>query len=115
METLGTKLPDRSAPPDVQERRHRLRHKIHTPAYVSLDESGSGAVLDLSEVLNISEDGVSIQTSSPLHVNQRLNLCLDLSETNTYIYTAGEVVWLDRSGRAGIRFAGLEDPLLADL
>src|SRR5581483_7271070 len=115
METLGTKLPDRSAIPAIQDRRRRPRHRVHAPAYVSLDEPTSGAVLDLSEILNVSEDGVSIQTSSPLHVNQQLSLCLDLSETKSYIHVAGEVVWLDRSGRAGIKFRELGDPSLTEL
>ena len=106
MNSVGTStiLGRQEVIPPLQERRRRVRHKIHTPAYASLDESTSGMVLDLSEILDISEDGMSIQTASSLVVNQRLNLCLDLSETKTYINTAGRVVWRDASGRAGIEF-----------
>jgi GAF domain-containing protein len=88
----------------IEERRRRVRHKVHTPAYASLDEATSGMVLDLSEILDISEDGMAIQTSSSLSAGQTLNLCLDLSETKTYIHTAGRVIWRDTSGRAGIQF-----------
>jgi hypothetical protein len=88
----------------LANRRKRVRQKVHTPAYASLDEKGSGAILDLSEIVDISEDGMSIQTSSPLQPNQTLNVCLDLSETRNYINTTGQVVWWHGSGRAGIRF-----------
>src|SRR5207253_1783355 len=75
----------------------------------SLDETSSGMVLDLSEILDISEEGMAIQTSSPLAKDQALNLCLDLSETKSYINTSGQVVWWHGTGRAGIRFAKMAD------
>ena len=59
---------------------------------------------DLSEIMDIGESGMSIQTSSPLEVDRNLDLCLDLSETKTRIGTNGRVVWSNRTGRAGIRF-----------
>jgi putative methionine-R-sulfoxide reductase with GAF domain len=64
-------------------------------------------VLDLNEVLDISEQGMAIQTAAPLDVNSSLNLSLDLSETKSFIHTTGQVVWADRSGRAGIRFPNM--------
>src|ERR1700687_1505680 len=88
------------------ERRHTMRHRTHSPAYARLDTSQPN-VPDLSEILDISEDGMSIQTSTPLQVERNLSLSLDLSETSTSIRTSGRVVWSDSSGRAGIRFAGL--------
>ena len=57
-----------------------MRHRTHSPAYARLDASQPG-VPDLSEILDISEEGMSIQTSSPLQVERNLSLCLDLSET----------------------------------
>jgi hypothetical protein len=90
------------------ELRRRVRHKVHTPAYSSVDSSDTG-VLDLSEILDISEDGMAIQTSAPLQVNSKLNLCLDLSETKAYIHTAGQVIWSDGAGRVGIRFPQMGD------
>ncbi len=83
-----------------------MRHRTHSPAYARLDVSQPG-VPDLSEILDISEDGMSIQTSTPLPVERNLNLSLDLSETGTSIRTSGRVVWSDSSGRAGIHFAQL--------
>jgi GAF domain/PilZ domain/Sel1 repeat len=88
------------------ERRHTMRHRAHSPAYARLNAAQADAT-DLSEILDISEDGMSIQTSSPLEVERNLSLFLDLSETSTSIVTTGQVVWSESSGRAGIRFAKL--------
>ncbi len=83
-----------------------MRHRAHSPAYARLNAARANAT-DLSEILDISEDGMSIQTSSPLEVERTLSLCLDLSETSASIVTTGQVVWSESSGRAGIRFARL--------
>ena len=64
-------------------------------------------VLDFSEILDISEQGAAIQTSSPWNVSRVLNLCLDLSETQTYLQTTGYVVWSDNKGRIGVCFPEL--------
>ena len=63
-----------------------------------LNESSRKTARDLNEILDISEEGMSIQTSSPLEVDRDLNLCLDLSETRTRIRTSGQVVWSDDFG-----------------
>src|SRR2546427_4214481 len=91
----------------ARDRRRRVRQKVHTPAYASLNGTSAGMALDLNEISDISEEGMSIQTSSPLEVNSRVNLCLDLSETGAYIHTSGQVIWSDRSGRAGIHFQAM--------
>ncbi len=96
------------------ERRRVLRHRAHSPAYARVNES-PGDSPELSEILDISEAGMSIQTSSHLPAQHDLNLCLDLSETKTRIWTRGQVVWSDTSGRAGIRFAQLPGQSLNQL
>jgi GAF domain/PilZ domain/Sel1 repeat len=96
------------------ERRHTLRHRAHSPAYARVNES-PGDSPELSEILDISEAGMSIQTSSPLPAERDLRLCLDLSETKAQIRTRGQVVWSDTSGRAGIRFAQLPGNSLKQL
>ncbi len=93
--------------PPLGERRSRVRHKVHAPAYASLNTNSSGMVLDLNEVIDINEEGMAIQTASAPEVNSSLNLSLDLSETKSFIHTTGQVVWSDRSGRAGIRFPNM--------
>src|SRR5215469_6626534 len=110
MQPTGAKAPENPPQtPFLNELRRRVRHKVHTPAYSSVDSSDSGMVLDLSEILDISEDGMAIQTSVPLEVNSNLNLFLDLSETKAYIHTPGQVIWADGAGRVGIRFPQMEE------
>lgn len=99
----------------LSERRHSVRHRVHSPAYASLDVPSDATTQDLSEVLDISERGMSIQTASPLEVDRNLDLCLDLSETAMRIRTTGQVVWANPSGRAGIRFAPLSGQALGQL
>jgi putative methionine-R-sulfoxide reductase with GAF domain len=117
METLGTNPVEagRELPPPLRTRRLRVRQKVHTPAYASLNGSSSGQILDLSEIVDISEGGMAIQTSFPLQVQRSVNLCLDLTATRTCIHTTGEVVWSDRSGRVGIRFPQMPDDSLRQL
>ncbi len=94
-------------PPAVSNRRRRVRHKIQTPAYVSFTAESKGLMLDLHEIVNISEDGVAIQCHAPLEIEKRVNLCLDLADCSEHIYTTGQVIWANDSGRAGLRFAEL--------
>lgn len=91
-----------------RERRRCVRQKVHTPAYVTLDKSSNR--MDLSEILDISEEGVAIQTSAPPELHHDVDLCLDLSETKARIQATGQVVRLDRSGRAAIAFPEMPEP-----
>ncbi len=117
METLRSNPVEagRELPPAMRTRRRRVRQKVHTPAYASLNGSSSGQVLDLSEIVDISEGGMAIQTSFPLQVQRSVNLCLDLTATRACIHTTGEVVWSDRSGRVGIRFPQMPDDAVRQL
>jgi hypothetical protein len=66
-------------------------------------------VVDLSELLDLNEDGFAVQTSERLEVNRAVNLCLDLPETKSFIHGSGQVIWSDDAGRGGIRFSGLPE------
>jgi TPR repeat protein/putative methionine-R-sulfoxide reductase with GAF domain len=111
MERLGTHTAEKDSLLKAvpRGRRRAVRQKVHTPAYASFNGGSDDMVLDLSEVLNISERGAAIQTSSSFPVSRMLNLCLDLSETKTYLHTTGHVVWADKAGRIGVRFPELSD------
>ncbi|MBV8052932.1 MAG: GAF domain-containing protein [Acidobacteriaceae bacterium] len=114
MQSLGTNATEIGLQPPVRpDRRRRVRHKIQLPAYVTLGETDTA--LDLSEIVNLSEDGMAIQTSSPLKVDERTTFVLDLPETNTKIRTDGKVVWAGSSGRVGIAFAGMPRHLSFEL
>lgn len=116
MEPLGINRDDAGvvcAPP--VERRIRVRHKIHTPAYASLGRSSSQIVPDLNEISDISEDGVCIQSSSILNPSGPLDICLELAGHDEPFHIAGEVVWSNHMGRAGIRFSEISPELQLQL
>ncbi|HEY6302129.1 MAG TPA: GAF domain-containing protein [Terriglobales bacterium] len=102
-------LPDPIAGAPTGERRRRVRQKLHTPVYASFNDPQIGMVVDLSELLDLNEDGFAVQTSERLEVNRAVTLCLDLPETKSYIHSSGQVMWSDDSGRGGIRFSGLSE------
>ena len=101
--------------PISPNRRRRVRHKIQTPAYVSFTAESQGAMLDLHEIVDISEDGVALQCHSRLEVEKSLNLCLDLADCAEYIYTTGQVIWSNAAGRAGLHFSELSPESLSRL
>src|SRR3984957_4619636 len=88
-------------------RRRRVRHKIQTPAYATFSADSESTRLDLHEIIDVSEEGVAIQCHTPLEAERQINLCLDLAECEQQIYTAGQVIWVNDSGRAGLRFTEL--------
>src|SRR5215831_790862 len=98
----------------VQNRRRRVRHKIQTPAYATFAHAQS-SMLDLHEIVDISEDGLAIQCHSPLQIAQQIDLCLDLADCPQQILTTANVIWTNDSGRAGLRFSTLPADSLARL
>ena len=109
MEQSLRRLPGPVAGSRTGERRCHIRHKLHTPVYASFNGPQTGMVLDLSELLDLHEDGFAVQTSQPLEVNRAVTLCLDLPETKSYIHGSGQVIWSDDTGRGGIRFSALPE------
>src|SRR6478736_9258411 len=98
-----------------RDRRRSRGHHVHTPAYASLSGSAQGTVVELSEILNISETGMCLQASSQMKTNRLLPLCLDLSGTGSRIHLVGHVVWSETSGKTGIRFPEVSEPELKQL
>lgn len=86
------------------DRRHSLRQRVNTPAFASFDGVTGGMILDLSE------EGMSMQTIAPLEAHSILPLHLSLGEPTAYLETTGYVAWADALGRAGVRFSELPDP-----
>jgi len=116
MDRSALRYPDPFAPLR-RERRRTVRQRLHTPVYVSFNTPQSGAVVDLSELLDLNENGFAVQTALPtvlhstdrLEVNHAVSLCLDLPETRKFVHASGQVMWTDDTGRAGIRFSFLPD------
>lgn len=111
MEPLGPETAAFYPPrrPLLRNRRQVVRQRVHTPAFASLSGNSDDMVLDLSEVIDISERGASIQTSSAWDLRHTLNLCLELSETKSYVHTTGYVVWAKPDGRIGVCFPNLPE------
>jgi len=91
------------------ERRHSLRHKVNTPAFASFDGVTGGMILDLSE------EGMAMQTMAPLEEHSRVPLQISLGEPAVYLETTGYVAWADALGRAGVRFSDLPEESRARL
>jgi len=87
----------------IPDRRSCLRHKVNGPAFASFDGVTGGMILDLSE------QGMSMQTAAPLEAHRRIQLHLNLPEPATYLETTGYIAWADALGRAGIRFSDLPE------
>jgi GAF domain/PilZ domain len=85
----------------IPERRSCVRHMVHGPVFASFDGITGGMILDLSE------QGISMQTIVPLEAERRVQLRLDLPDTDTHLETTGYIAWADALGRAGVRFSEL--------
>src|SRR5450432_1307663 len=99
--------------PPPNERRGRTRHLISTPATVRL--RGPGMAAASTQLLDLSEDGVGVQTSIALQPERTLALDLDLNPderpepvpeltAQSRIRLIGQVAWSKPEGRAGVRF-----------
>ncbi len=91
------------------ERRSSLRQKVNTPAFASFDGVTGGMILDLSE------EGMSMQTLALLEVQSRVPLHISLGEPAVYLETTGYVAWADALGRAGVKFSDLPEEARARL
>ncbi len=100
---------DSSAATSRAERRRRLRHRPHSPVYASFKTPQASTVVDLSELLDVNEDGFAVHSAEPLEANRSVALTLDLPETGVYIHGHGVAVWSDSSGRIGVRFSDLSE------
>jgi len=85
------------------DRRHSLRQRVNTPAFASFDGVTGGMILDLSE------EGMAMQSQSPIEAHSIVPLHLSLGEPTAYLETTGYVAWADALGRAGVRFSELPD------
>src|SRR5580692_9526067 len=109
MDRSVRRLPDPVAGAPNGERRRRVRQKLHTPVYASFNGPETGMVVDLSELLDLNEEGFAVQTGERLEVNRAVTLCLDLPETRNFLHGNGQVMWSDDTGRGGIKFSGLSE------
>ena len=83
------------------ERRRRLRHKAHSPAYASIGSGVGGVVLDANDT------GAAIESVARLLPHSFVDLRLDLLDTHGSAVTPARVAWCDESGRLGLEFLNL--------
>jgi putative methionine-R-sulfoxide reductase with GAF domain len=98
--------------PASLNRRRRVRQKVHVPAYASFGGASQNEMLDLCEILDISEVGVAVQSASPMGIDQQVEVCLDLAEGHGQISAVARVVWSDSAGRVGLGFSPLPNSAL---
>ncbi len=88
----------------LPERRAHLRHQPRSIVYVELDEGNGGIAL------NLSEDGLAVQSVMPLMDDFLARLRFQLSESKEWIETSAQVVWTNESRKlVGLRFMGLPE------
>jgi GAF domain/Sel1 repeat/PilZ domain len=117
MEPIGSRAlqSDRQAPPVAVNRRSSVRQRAHSPAYASMRGKSTAIVLDLNEVLDISEEGMSFQSPVQMEFGRSLEFSLDLSETKAYLPASGRVIWSEPAGRTGVKFVRMSGPSLLQL
>lgn len=87
----------------LSERRSCVRHKVHGPLFAGFDGVMGGMILDLSE------QGLSMQTAIPLDGDRRMQLEIGLPDCEAPLEMTAYVAWADALGRAGIRFSELPE------
>ncbi|HSA93802.1 MAG TPA: PilZ domain-containing protein [Terriglobales bacterium] len=80
------------------------RHVLwDTLAYVNLDRSNGGIIL------NLNEHGMAVQAAAPVRAQAPVHVNFQLPGTRTFVDAAGEVCWTSAS-QAGIQFVELAEP-----
>ena len=84
----------------AREKRAKLRVSLHAPASIAY----GGAENVAATLLDLSEDGLAIQSERRLPLRCKVYFQFDLPGGKSAVRLSGEVVWQDSSGRVGIRF-----------
>src|SRR5438477_7602025 len=84
------------------DRRRSRRQKLETLVYLQFGIAAMPAM-----VLDLNEQGISLQSPEPLPPVQEVPLRFVLPGTSNMVEGTGEVIWTDDRGRAGILFSRL--------
>lgn len=85
------------------DRRRDSRHRVETLVYLQFGIAAMPAL-----VLDLSEQGIALQTPEPFPPVRAVPLRFALPGTSHMIDAVGEVIWSDDSGRAGLFFSQLK-------
>ena len=83
-----------------REKRGKLRVSLHAPASIAYANAENVA----ATLLDLSEDGLSIQSERRLPPRCKVYFQFNLPGDKSAVRLSGDVVWQDSSGRVGIRF-----------
>lgn len=95
----------------MEERRTHTRFSVDVPAKITgLGQSPAHGVL-----LNISEGGLAFECDTPFLLGHPVTLAFTLPGTKEALEVGGEIVWLGKSGTAGIRLGAISATLRQSL
>jgi CheY-like chemotaxis protein len=88
----------------LRERRRTFRQPVEIPVTLSTDRGP-----DLrATAINLSEDGMALQTHSSLPADCPVRVRFDLPGTRVSVEAEGTIAWTDRTGRMGLRFLNMQ-------
>lgn len=84
----------------------RLRFRLHLqePEYAEWSRDADAQTFDPGEIVNISEDGVAIESRVLPPLGHEIQLRLESARSGEQFRATGRVVWSGASGRFGLRF-----------
>ncbi len=82
----------------MPKRRRHHRQKLRNLAYVKVDSTNGGILLD------IGESGMATRVLAPLNLDQPVHLRVDLADPRVHLEADGRVAWINSTGLAGIEF-----------
>ncbi len=98
--------------PELLERRRYVRRIVPGVEVVVIVEPGAQiGTWETARLLDLSGNGMAIRAPKPLRAGQRLITEFHLPGTDICARPNCKVVWGDGSGKAGIRFLEIEEPL----
>src|SRR4051812_16712868 len=89
--------------------RRFLRLPVNTLSIATVDDKQEAVIL------NVSQRGLAIQASETQSIGSMIYVSFLLPETFTLVESMAQVMWADRSGRAGIEFRTISDENQADM
>jgi len=93
--------PATGSPPEYSIPKRAYRQKLHSLAYVNVDQGNGGIIRDLGE------NGVGIQTVAPLTPGQQISLRFELLSPRLRVTANGVVAWANSGGQAGVQFTSV--------
>jgi hypothetical protein len=105
LKSKSRSLAPMSAPASINRRR-RAREKVKAGARASF---GTSCKAEVVEILDISLLGMALRCSSPMEINEEMELCLHVAESIEPLSVTARMVWSNSSGLSGLEFLTLAD------